>query len=84
MNVIYHQSREVRLDAELRKDPVRGFYITEEQLEDFYSTKVRLFEGLGRELEIEEEQEAINQEAQDDFSTCSPAGKSLTVIIELS
>lgn len=30
MNVIYHQNREVRLDAELRKDPVRGYYITEE------------------------------------------------------
>jgi hypothetical protein len=60
MNVIYHQNREVRLDPELRKDPARGVFITEEQLDDFYSTKVRLFEGLGRELEIEEEPEAIN------------------------
>ena len=67
------------MDAELRKDPVRGAFITDEQLDDFYSSKVRLFEGLGRELEIEEEPEAINQEAQDDVSTCSPAGKPFTV-----
>jgi len=45
-------------------------------LQDFYSTKgVKLFPNTGRELEVDEEPEALYKYHQMDHSTCSEAGK---------
>jgi hypothetical protein len=48
--------------------------ISNDQLADFYSTRVRQFPNLGRELEVDEELEAIFKYHQSDTSLCSEAG----------
>ena len=76
MNVIYHQNRDIILDLDpgstVRNQKVP--LITQEALFDFYSTKVKLFQNLGRELEVDEEPEPLFPGHQTDLTTCSEAG----------
>lgn len=71
-SIVYHQNRDVRLDRENQ----RAQHISEEELRTFYSCGgVRQFPNTGRELEVQEEREAIYDQTDD--SCCSEAEKRL-------
>lgn len=48
--LVYHYNRDVKLECDTN-------LITQDALLDFYSTKVRMFPNLGRELEVSDEPE---------------------------
>ena len=44
-------------------------------LKDFYSTKVRLFPNLGRELEVDDGPEPLYRAHEENIGSCSEPGK---------
>eukprot|EP00347_Sterkiella_histriomuscorum_P001857 403370413 len=75
VNLIYHQNREIRLDPDCSYNQS---LITTDNLTDFYQMKgVKLFPNTGRELEVDEEPDALYKYHQQDHSTCSEAEKEL-------
>lgn len=64
---MYHHNRDIKLECDTN-------LITNDALQDFQSTKVRLFPNLGRELEVDDEPESAFKTHQMDTNTCTEAG----------